>query len=122
MQGCVTIAEALYGNAVESRQVHTVMKAAARARREPQVRSVSFLRSVWPSVQGSLRSMKADLETGLVGNIERRVAGEVIADMLRLAKEALQQSHLDVAAVLTAAAFEDTVRNDLSECSGPKLF
>ncbi len=35
------------------------------------------------------RAMKADVESGLVGSIERRAVGEVIADMLGLAKEAL---------------------------------
>jgi hypothetical protein len=56
--------------------------------------------------------MRADIDAGLVGTVERRAMGEVIADMLGLAKEALGhgvKSH-NVAAVLTAAAFEDTIR------------
>jgi len=45
--------------------------------------------------------------------MERRVAGEVIADMLGSAKEALGEGSdgaKNVAAVLTAAAYEDTIR------------
>ena len=56
--------------------------------------------------------MKADLEAGLVGNLERHVAGEVIADLLGLAREVLADDRLNVAAVLTAAAFEDNDPED----------
>ena len=68
---------------------------------------------VWPAVVGALQAMRRDLEDGLLGNLERRGAGEVLADMLGLAKEALSggtDGAKNVAAVLTAAAFEDTVR------------
>ena len=47
-----------------------------------------------------------------MARVERRAIGEVIADMLGLAKEALHhgEKSRNVAAVLTAAAFEDTIR------------
>lgn len=113
LQGAVTIARLLYGATDATPQVQTMMQAAKRARELKQSISWSHYEVVWPVVQGSLRAMKADVEAGLVGNIERRAMGEVIADMLGLAKEALGSDGdgaKNVAAVLTAAAFEDTIR------------
>jgi hypothetical protein len=91
MQGCVTLAEALYGNAVESRQVHTVLKAAQLAREQKQNVAISFRQTVRPVVKGTLRALKADLEAGLVGSIELRAAGEVIADPLGSRRRLSQQ-------------------------------
>jgi hypothetical protein len=68
---------------------------------------------LWPVTQGVLRAMEADVQSALVGNIERRAAGEVIADFVGLAKEALADGRgaaKNVAAVLAAAAYEDTIR------------
>lgn len=72
-----------------------------------------FVMQVWPAVAGALRALRTDVQRGFVGNVQRRAAGEVFADMLSLAKEALQERSAgakNVAAVLTAATFEDTVR------------
>lgn len=113
LQGTVGLARILYGDLDETPQVHTVMKAAQLARDQKQNVAFSFFETVWPAVRGTLRAMKADVEAGLLGTIERRAAGEVIADMLGLAKEALARGSdagRNVAAVLTAAAFEDTIR------------
>jgi hypothetical protein len=78
----------------------------------PQVQSLKP-NFAWSDLQGILRGIKADVETGLLGTVERRVSGEVIADMLLLAKEALadgSEGAKNVAAVLTAASYEDTIR------------
>jgi hypothetical protein len=109
----------LYGDQPESRQVHTLMKAAQFARDQKMNLSISFFRNVWPAVLGSLRGMRGDVEAGLVGDIERRAAGEVLADMLSLAKAALEEPRsLNVAAVLVAASFEDTIRKMGSSLAG----
>lgn len=52
------------------------------------------------------------LNLGCVGTLERTVTGEVLADFLQLAKalEPLNDKTKNVAAVLGAAAFEDTIR------------
>jgi len=60
----------------------------------------------WNGLEGLLRGMRADVEAGLVGGLERRAVGEILADMLGLAREALQHGtdgSRNVAAVLTAA-------------------
>jgi AraC-like DNA-binding protein len=62
---------------------------------------------------GTLRALRADVDAGLVGRIAQRAAGEVLGDMLGLAKEAPgdgSDAAKNVAAVLTAAAYEDAIR------------
>ncbi len=113
MQGTLTLSRLLYGSTDETPQVQTLVKAAQKAREQKQVVAFSFYETVWPAVRGTLGAMKADVEAGLVGNIERRAAGEIVADMLGLAKEALAEGSdgaKNVAAVLAAAAYEDTIR------------
>src|SRR5580704_15260224 len=65
------------------------------------------------SSQGVLRNLKREVEEGLVGNLRREVTGEVLADFVQLGKAALDEgteASKNVAAVLVAAAFEDTIR------------
>jgi hypothetical protein len=65
----------------------------------------------WSVITGVLENLRAELFEGLDSTIALRAAGEAITDLLSLAKQALEHEHgKDVAAVLTAAAFEDTVR------------
>jgi hypothetical protein len=112
MQGTVTLATIIYG-ATEPPQVRAMTEAAQHASKVSGSVSIIFWENVWPVVQGTLRAMRADVEAGLVGDIQRRATGEVLADMLGLAKEAFadaQEGTRNVAAVLTAAAFEDTIR------------
>jgi hypothetical protein len=62
---------------------------------------------------GALRNLKHEVEKDLVGNLRREVTGEVLGDLLQLAKATLDQGDpntKNVAAVLVAAAFEDTIR------------
>lgn len=62
---------------------------------------------------GTLRNLKRDVEEGLVGNLRKEVTGEVLGNLIQLAKAALDEgseSSKNVAAVLIAAAFEDTIR------------
>ncbi|MBP7619916.1 MAG: hypothetical protein KA745_03005 [Gemmatimonadales bacterium] len=113
LTGALTLARALYGDADETPQVHILMKAAQVAREKKENLAIAFTRAVMPAAKGALRAMRAEVEQGLVGNVERRAAGEVLGDMLALAKEALREGTTDtkdVAAVLTAAAYEDALR------------
>jgi len=61
-------------------------------------------------LQGVFRSAKADFEGGYVFNVDLRVSGEVFGDFVRLAKQALEEGHKDVAAVLASAALEDALK------------
>jgi hypothetical protein len=62
---------------------------------------------------GALRTLKQEVEQDLIGNMRMEVTGEVLGDFLLLAKSSLDEGTDDgknVAAVLTAAAFEDLIR------------
>jgi hypothetical protein len=110
-QGTVTLARRLYGET--SPQLIALREAQQKA--AGRMGNVDYIFAVYvgPLVRGTLGALKRDLRAGLVGSIARQAAGEVLGDMLGLAKEALSHSGdgpKNVAAVLTAAAFEDTIR------------
>jgi hypothetical protein len=109
--GAVTLATAIYG--VGRPQVQLLLDAIKKANSEKTFIHINYVRIVWPVVQGSLQAMKGDIEAGVISSIERRGSGAVLADMLGLAKDALDErtdGAKNVAAVLAAASFEDTIR------------
>jgi hypothetical protein len=62
---------------------------------------------------GVLINTLAELDSGLVGSLKQQAAAEVLTDFIALSRMALAEKGEDaknVAAVLAAAAFEDTVR------------
>ena len=74
---------------------------------------IRIWRGVADSARGVLTSLRREVDEGLVGGLRRQITGEVLGDLLQLANEALAQNTEDsknVAAVLAAAAFEDTIR------------
>ena len=91
-------------------------------------RAINLHDFVVPAVTGALKSLKAEVEAGLAGNIMMRASGEVLGDFLGLAKAALAEGGDDqknVPAVLVAASFEDTIRRLAAAKTGvsdrPKL-
>jgi hypothetical protein len=65
------------------------------------------------AARGALQNLKAELETGMLGSLRQRIAGDVLTDFVHLARAALDdpgEKAKDVAAVLAAAAFEDVIR------------
>jgi hypothetical protein len=59
---------------------------------------------------GIFSAAKEDFEGGYAIKLEASVAGEIFADFVALAKEALNQNQKNVAAVLACAALEDTLK------------
>jgi hypothetical protein len=58
-------------------------------------------------------SVEDDIKLGLTENLRTKIAGEVLTDFLQLSRTALEEKGNDtknVAAVLAAALFEDTIR------------
>ena len=111
LQATLTLTSTVYGPA--SKQEAQLLHAAKSAHEQPGHISIHFHRDIWPVAMATLRAMKGDIEAGLVSNIQARAIGEVVADFLLLAKEALAEASdggKNVAAVLAAAAFEDAVR------------
>jgi hypothetical protein len=65
------------------------------------------------AAQGALKNLKREIESGLTGNLRQQISGEVLTDLIQLARTVLNEpgdGAKNVAAVLTAAAFEDTIR------------
>jgi hypothetical protein len=62
---------------------------------------------------GTLRNLKREIESGLTGNLRQQITGEVLTDLIQLSRTVLIEQGdkaKNVAAVLAAAAFEDTIR------------
>lgn len=78
--------------------------------------------------RGVIRNVVGEIQSGLTGSLRAQIAGEVLAELISLGKEILDndtESSKNVAAVLIAAAFEDLMRRMGSEMAGvigrPKL-
>jgi hypothetical protein len=68
--------------------------------------------------KGCIANMVAEVRGGLVQNIRLTIAGEILADLIAMAHEALGEKAVHVAAVLTTAAFEDLMRRLAQEKAG----
>jgi hypothetical protein len=67
---------------------------------------------------GYITNMAAELDSGLIENLRLRLTGEILSDLIGMAREALADHTMHVAAVLTAAAFEDLLRRLAEEKAG----
>lgn len=121
-QGALNLLSAVYGP--ESPQVKDlqVVGAARTNTGVPDSRSRGL------AALGALQNLREELAAGLVGSLRARMAGGVIADFLGLARHTLEQpgdGAKNVAAVLAAAVYEDTIRRMGAELAGvvdrPKL-
>jgi hypothetical protein len=86
------------------------------------------VQSLIPGVLGTVKNLKAEIECGLLGSLKQQFTGEILSDFIVLARGAAaekEEGAKNVAAVLAAAAFEDTIRRLGSEYAGivdrPKL-
>lgn len=69
----------------------------------------------------TIKNVKAELQAGLIKNVRALIAGEIIAELLALAKDVLSdnsEAAKNVGAVLVAAAFEDIMRRMGTEFAG----
>lgn len=58
---------------------------------------------------GVLKSIRAEIGMGIVGDLRKEIEGEVFADFVTLAKRSLEENK-DVSAVLACAALEDALK------------
>jgi uncharacterized membrane protein YeaQ/YmgE (transglycosylase-associated protein family) len=104
---CVTsMAASLYGE--NSQQLAAINRRVEAIGKEKGTGNIPTM--IYQLVVGSMASMAADIKSGLVGSMRLGIAGEVLADLIALAREALDQKNVHVAAVLAAAAYEDLLR------------
>ncbi len=114
LQGALTIMGSVYGT--DSLQVSSLRNLAEElsSARTKESGSLHFRMGLLSSaVVGALENLKADLEAGLVGSLQKRIASEVLTDFIQLARAVLNEpgdGAKNVAAVLTASLFEDTIR------------
>ena len=109
-QGCVSLLSLVYGP--KSVQIENFNSSIAPINKGDG--SVGWKgQQVSVAAQGILKNLKREIESGLTGNFKLQVTGEVLTDFIQLARTFLNESGdgaKNVAAVLTAAAFEDTIR------------
>jgi hypothetical protein len=82
------------------------------------------------NARGTIKNIKAEISAGLVKSVRALVAGEILAELVAVAKETLSETQdpevaKNIGAVLVASAFEDLLRRMGSEFAGitdrPKL-
>jgi hypothetical protein len=76
--------------------------------------------SLYEVAIGALQNLRAEIDGGLIAALQKTITGDVLTDFLQLARAALNEpgdEAKNVAAVLTAALFEDTLRR-LASVSG----
>ena len=108
--GALSLASSLFGK--NSNQVETI-KALKPLRSDEAANAYTLHqnnKSVLQGLHGSLRSFKKEIETGLITSLKAKAKGEVLADFIIFAKQALEDSAKDVAAVLACAALEYSLK------------
>jgi hypothetical protein len=108
-QGALSVMSALHGP--DSVQVKSFTK---QHEQIVAVRGVHADHDISIFSIGAINNLKAEIDAGFVGSLQQTIAGEVISDFIDLARHVMDQDDTDagknVAAVLSAAAFEDTIR------------
>jgi hypothetical protein len=115
--GTLGVMQALYGpNSSQEQELRAYTKGlrnSAHLHHYPPVDSIEV-------IKGTLESIKAEPDAGFVGSLRATLTGEILADLIKLSRTTLKEPGDDaknVAAVLTAAAFEDVMRK-LSDLKG----
>ena len=108
--GCVSLLHLVYGE--NSPQLKHFNARLAEIPKENRT-------EIWKGNQSSgeaigvLKNLKREIELGLTGSLRHQITGEVLTDLIKLARTVLDEpgdNAKNVASVLTAAAFEDTIR------------
>lgn len=105
ISGTINILEALYG--ANSNKCKAYMNLYQCYMKEQN--KLPRLREIVSSTSGVLKSIKDEIESDLVGNLERQARGGIFGDFITLARKSLDESK-DVAAVLVSAALEDALK------------
>jgi hypothetical protein len=108
--GTVSVLKSLYGP--ECEQVSSLRNIAAKTL-DAHPGSDNTGTNMLMALEGALISVKDELDGGLIGDLQKRIASDVLTDFIQLARAVLSESGdnaKNVAAVLAAAAYEDTIR------------
>ncbi|MGH7259629.1 MAG: hypothetical protein ACREI9_02965, partial [Nitrospiraceae bacterium] len=101
LQGALTVMSAVYGS--ESHHVKALQGAAKEVLDRKTGRLNFHMSDLKRAVKGALENVKAELDSGLAGSLQKRMTSEVLTDLVQLARVVLDQSGdsaKNVAAVL----------------------
>jgi hypothetical protein len=115
-QAALSLVTSVYG--AESPQARTLLKEAEQIGSRYSGAGTSD--QLVYAAEGALQNLRGEIEAGLIGNLRKTLTGEVLSDFVQLARLALNEtteSAKNVAAVLSAAVYEDTMRR-LAESAG----
>jgi hypothetical protein len=110
--GALNVVSALYGSGAPQIKALMEMHKLSNTR---GYGSGWLIRSFAESLSGVLLSIREEIQQGLISSVASEAAGEVIGDLLALAKSHLKDGYKDVAAVLAAAALEDALKRKAQE-------
>lgn len=110
--GTLTVIGSLYG--ANSPQAKALLEG-RKAYTKTQYSHSYELSSLARSLKGILLNVREDLAAGLIRSISTEAAGEVIGDLIALARTQLKAGYKDVAVVLAAAALEDSLKRKADE-------
>ncbi len=119
VQGTMSIMIAVHGQS--SLQVSTLDEAINKARDRATARRDGGMYDAARAARGALLNLKGEIEAGLLGSLRKEISSGVLTDFIQLARQALEhgsEGAKNVAAVLTAAVFEDTIRRMGKEFAG----
>jgi len=119
LNGALTLMIDAYGR--DSHHVATLLKRRGELASTARMTDAIYWLEVTSAVKGALENLRHEIEGGLLTSLERRVASEVLSDLVQLARLVLEEQGDDakkVAAVLAAAAYEDTIRRIAKERAG----
>ena len=104
--GTLGIASSLYG--AKSPQVEAIKDSNDRISKHNWSQGLRDTATIL-EMRGVLRTIRAEIDNGLLDSIRTTVKGEILSDFLLLAQQSLGDSK-DVAAVLACAALEDALK------------
>ena len=116
LSGALTLMIAVYGP--KSQQVDVLLKRRDEISKAP---GIYREKNITRAVKGALENLRDEVQGGLLSSLERRITSDVLSDLIQLARVALAEASdgaKNVAAVLAAAAYEDTIRRIAKEHAG----
>jgi hypothetical protein len=117
--GTISIMQAMYG--FDSSQERDLRAYIERLREKTHPANEFIIKQSISAIKGALISIKSELDSGFVGSLRATLSGEVLTDIIKLARAVLEEQGEEaknVASVLAAAAFEDIIRKlaDIKKC------
>jgi len=110
-QGAISVLRALYGEHSLQEEALTRSLVEVGKKGDPLGRAVPYARR--GMLKGALKNVVSEIDAGFLGTLRGAITAEFLTDLVKLSRESLGESDdgaKNVAAVLAAAAFEDTIR------------